>query len=242
MELKLKDSNDSVEERKFKVAGNDDKESLDVGGDSIQSDMYVNNPVRITNTAVPPTPSPKKEGFDAMVLVKWIIIIALVVVAVSLVKGLISPKATDVTKFVNYDYEQLQDAIDQDIKKDTDMSSKITHYSNGTVTVDSAEGIGIVYIDGAQKGLHIDDKKYCMFGISMGDGETTIEDNITYDYTEYMLVLNDLAGGQSTATIYYNTTKNDCLVVFVNDKSARVVAITYFNDYKLFSTNLDTIE
>ena len=177
-----------------------------------------------------------------MDIVKWVVIIALVVVAVSLVKGLISPKATDVTKFVNYDYDQLKDAIDEDIEKDTDMSSKITHYSNGTVTVDSAEGIGIVYIDGARKGLHIDDKKYCMFGISLGDGETTIEDNITYDYTEYMLVLNDLAGGKSTATIYYNTSKNDCLVVFVNDKSARVVAMTYFNDYKLFSTNLDTIE
>lgn len=240
MELKLKDSNEENKpQTKYRVQESTDEETKVTDS---QDGMYYNNPVKITNTVVTPTVSNKKSGFDAMDIVKWVVILALVVVAVSLVKGLISPKATDVTKFVNYDYDQLQDAIDEDIEKDTDMSSKITHYSNGTVTVDSAEGIGIVYIDGAQKGLHIDDKKYCMFGISLGDGETTIEDNITYDYTEYMLVLNDLAGGKSTATIYYNTSKNDCLVVFVNDKSARVVAMTYFNDYKLFSTNLDTIE
>ncbi len=240
MELKLKDSNEENKpQTKYRVQESTDEETKVTDS---QDGMYYNNPVKITNTVVTPTVSNKKSEFDAMNIVKWVVIIALVVVAVSLVKGLISPKATDVTKFVNYDYDQLQDAIDEDIEKDTDMSSKITHYSNGTVTVDSAEGIGIVYIDGARKGLHIDDKKYCMFGISLGDGETTIEDNITYDYTEYMLVLNDLAGGKSTATIYYNTSKNDCLVVFVNDKSARVVAMTYFNDYKLFSTNLDTIE
>ena len=240
MELKLRDSNEENKpQTKYRVQESADEENKVTDS---QDGMYYNNPVKITNTVVTPTVSNKKSEFDAMVIVKWVVIIALVVVAISLVKGLISPKATDVTKFVNYDYNQLQDAIDEDIEKNTDMSSKITHYSNGTVTVDSAEGIGIVYIDGAQKGLHIDDKKYCMFGISLGDGETTIEENITYDYTEYMLVLNDLAGGKSTATIYYNTSKNDCLVVLVNDKSARVVAMTYFNDYKLFSTNLDTIE
>lgn len=243
MELKLKDSNDSSEEKKFKVDHNEeDREALGAGDDKFRSEMYVNNPVRITSTVVAPTPSAPKSGFDAMVLVKWVVIIIVAVVAFNLIKGLVNPKAVDVTGYGNYDTAQLEKAIDETLEKNTAMSNKITHYSNGTVTVDSAEGIGVVYIDGEQKGLHIDEKKYCMYGISIGDGERVAEENMTYDYTDSMLVINDIAVGNSTAVFYYNTTKNDCLVVFVNDNSARIVAMTYFNDYKLISTNLSSIE
>ena len=51
-----------------------------------------------------------------------------------------------------------------------------------------------------------------------------------------------MVGGQSTAWFYYNSANNDCMVIIVNDNSARVVAMTYFNDYKLISENLSGID
>ena len=81
-----------------------------------------------------------------------------------------------------------------------------------------------------------------MFGISIGDGEFKIDDNLTYEYDESFNVLDDMLGGKSTAVFYYNKANNDCLVIFINDKSARVVAMTYFNDYKLVTQNLSGLE
>ena len=102
--------------------------------------------------------------------------------------------------------------------------------------------IEVAYLLEGESTVWIDDKKYNMLGIHIGDGEYKIEDNITFEYDEYFSVLNDMAGGNSTALFYFNTAKNDCLVITVNDKSARVVAMTYFNDYKLISKNLSGLD
>ena len=243
MDLKLKN-----DEQEKKV----DKKPMDLSDDYIagiephnnsgmSGSPYTNNPVRISSTAVVPTQT-TKSGFDVMGIIKWIIIAVVVVVGVKLVSGIVKPKVTDVTGYKDMDSSMLQEQLDVTFESNCDMDKQITHYSNGTVTVDGDGEIGIVYIDGKQKGIHINNKKYSMYGVSIGDGEYKIDDVLTYEYEECFNVLDDMAGGKSTASFYYNTKNNDCLVLIINDNSARVVAITYFNDYKLISKNLSGLD
>lgn len=249
MELKLKnDVQEGKTEKKLEdlsdeyIQGKEDLYSLADNNSPINGTMYTNNPVKISTTVVAPVTGKNKNEFDVMGIVKWVVIAVMIIVGVKLVSGLVNPKSIDVTGYVDLEADELTKKLDVSLGADSDMSSKVPHYSNGTVTVDGNGEIGVVYIDGKRKGIHTDDKKYNMFGIYIGDGEFKIEDNITYDYDEYFSVLNDMAGGNSTAMFYFNETKNDCFVITVNDKSARVVAMTYFNDYKLISENLSGLD
>lgn len=245
MELKLKDETQEKKvEKKLEDLSDDyiagiEPHKMDVG---ISGSPYISNPVKISTTVSSPSQSKSSSSFDIMGIVKWIVIIAIVVVGVKFVSGIINPKVIDVTNYVDMDAAQLEKELDIELESDSSMKAQITHYSDGTVTVDGDGKIGVVYIDGKHKGLHINDKKYNMFGISIGDGEYKIDDNITYDYEKQFNVLDDMIGGKSTATFYYNTQNNDCLVVIINDNSARVVAMTYFNDYKLISKNLSGLD
>lgn len=163
-------------------------------------------------------------------LLKWIILIALVVVVGSELKDLINQPCTDVTDMVGLKTEELESRLGITMVRDSDMSKKINHYSKGKISVDSDKGIGVVYIDGRHAGLHIDNRKYCMYGVKMGDAEISLEKKITYDYEDVFEVADDMLGGSSAASFYYNKKKGDCLVVIINNTSGRVVAMTYFND------------
>ncbi len=239
MELKLKDEiKEETQERKFSV-----KKSEEVEDNSIVSPKPTftePEPVRLTATEIKATTA--KSSNNIMGIVKWVVILVIVLLGVKLVAGIINPKVVDVGLYVDLEKDALETKLDVELQNDSAMAGRITHYSNGTITVEGDGEIGVVYIDGARKGIHIDDKKYMLYGLSIGDGEYQIEDKIAYDYDNYFNVLNDMVGGNSTAWFYYNTARNDCIVVFVNDKSARVVAMTYFNDYKLISENLSGID
>ncbi len=239
MELKIKEEvSEEAQERKFSV-----KQSVDFGDDNIVTPkpaFVEQEPVRITATEIKATTA--KSSNNIMGIVKWVVIFAIVLIGVKLVAGIVNPKTTDVSLYVDMEKADLEAKLDVELANSPNMVSRITHYSNATVTVDGNGKIGVVYIDGVRKGIHTDDKRYKMYGVSIGDGEYQIEDNMTYDYESYFNVLNDMVGGNSTAWFYYNSAKNDCMVVIVNDKSARVVAMTYFNDYKLISENLSGID
>lgn len=234
MELKLKD--DSQEKKVEK------KPPVDLSDDyiaGIETPSAATGPVKISTYVA--TPTPTKSSFDVMGIVKWVVIIALVIVGVKLVSSLIT-KSTDVTAYVNLEATELEDKLGITLESDSSMKNQITHYSNATVTVDGDGEIGVVYLDGKRKGIHINDKKYNMFGVSIGTAEYKMEDVLTYDYEKSFNVLDDMLGGSSTAYFYYNTKNNDCLVIILNDNSARVVAMTYYNDFKLISQNLSGLD
>ncbi|MBE5954616.1 MAG: hypothetical protein E7257_10785 [Lachnospiraceae bacterium] len=239
MELKIKDEvKEEAQERTFSV-----KKLEEVGDEKVSAPNTLFSepePVRITATEIKAATA--KSGNNIMEIVKWVVILAVVLLGVKLVAGIVNPKTTDVSLYVDMEKDALEAKLDVELENSPNMVNRITHYSNGTVTVDGDGKIGVVYIDGVRKGIHIDDKRYKMYGVSIGDGEYQIEDNITYDYENYFNVLNDMVSGNSTAWFYYNSSQNDCMVVIVNDNSARVVAMTYFNDYKLISENLSGID
>lgn len=181
----------------------------------------------------------KKKAWST--LVNWLILISLVIVVGRQLKELIFPPCTDVTGMVNMKTEELEKELDITLVRGSDKSKKINHYSEGTVSVDSYKGIGVVYIDGKHVGLHIDSRNYSMYGVKIGDAEISLDNKITYNYKEVFEVIDDIADGTSTATFYYNKKQGDCLVVICNDVSNRVVAMTYFNDLDRVTERLSGI-
>lgn len=163
-------------------------------------------------------------------LLKWIVMISLLVVAGSFIKEELYPPCTDVTNMMDMDTEKLERTLGITMVRESKMYKKINHYSRGKASTDSDTGIAVVYIDGKRIGLHIDSRKYSMYGLHIGDTQMSVDRKTTYEFDSMFDVYDDIVNGTSTATFYYNKKNNDCLVVICNDRSNRVVALTYFND------------
>lgn len=180
----------------------------------------------------------RRKNTGLKTLVKWIVIIFLIVTAGKWIVNFIAPECTDVTDMTDMKTEELEAALQISMVRNSDMSKKINQYSEGQVSVDSADGIGVVYIDGRHTGLHIDSRRYSMYGLHIGDPELVVEDRITYEYGGCFEVINDMFEGHSTASFYYNKKRGDCLTVICNDHSHRIVALTYFNDLNKVTESL----
>lgn len=167
-------------------------------------------------------------------ILKWAILIFIVIYAGKAIYNFIFPEVTDLTPYLTMSKYDLERTLGVSLSDKPNMVKKIYEFTEGEITVDGSEknDIGIVYIDGKQSGLHTDSRIYSMYGIKLGDAALYLEDNITYPYERTYEVLNDIGQGSSTATFYQNYTRNDCLVVVINDTSGRVVALTYFSDGK----------
>ncbi len=238
MEFKLKDENETTKKKSVKLVFDDAGKEDDVA----EMGGYVSNPVRISTTVTPPEPAKHTMDSDVFKIIKWVVLIAIVVVAAKFIIKRVNPEVTDVTGLVNKNTAEVEQTLDITLTKNSDMNTKINHYSNGKVTVDGNGEIGVVYIDGRYAGLHIDSKKYSMYGVKIGDGQMDAEGNMTFSYNDTMNVLEDMMQGNSTAVFYEGATKGDCLVVIYNDYSNRVAAVTYFKDYSKVTENLSSLD
>lgn len=164
------------------------------------------------------------------ILLKYIFLILLVLIVGNWAIAHISFNSTDVTDMVNMDKGQIEEILQISMMENSDMAKRITQYSKGKLTVDGEKGIGVAYIDGVRAGLHIDNKKYSMYNIHIGDTQQTAEDEMTYVYDNSFTVLKDLYQSNITVVFYVNQRQNDCLVVVYNNYSNKIMAVTYFNN------------
>ncbi len=176
-------------------------------------------------------------------IIKFLIVVSLIVLGAKYAVEYFMPNITDITHLVNERKVVVEQSLGVTLSKDPDMVKEIFAYTEGQITVDgnSEIGVGIVYINGNQIGLHVNSKEYGIYGVKKGDTVVGVETNMTYEYEECFEVINDLMEGNSTSTYYYNRRNNDCLVVTSNDVSNRVVAITYFNNLSRVTEGLTSL-
>ncbi len=167
-------------------------------------------------------------------LIKWFIVIAIVVMLVEAFNNFVNPETEDIVYLANKTKAEMESTLGCSLSQNDTMASRIYAYTEGELTLDwnSDEGFGIIYIDDKQAGIHTDNRLYSMYNIKIGDPVIGVKDDITFSYDENFEVLDDLYGGSSTATFYYNNTRKDCLVVIANDTTNRVVALSYYTDGK----------
>ncbi len=178
------------------------------------------------------TGSFKKEKSIGGLVIKLLIIGGLIAAAVFLVMKIFFPKVKDISNCVNMDSAALEKELGVKLERNDKTAGRVRQYSSGNVTTDGNGDIAVLYLDGKQFGIHIDNKKYSIYGIKIGDTLIDVRNNITYKYENTFNVMNDLYSGKSTSDFYFSRATNDCLMLTYNDTSGRVVAITYFNDFR----------
>lgn len=145
---------------------------------------------------------------------------------------LLMQKGKDITDYLRCDEAAIASELKLDLLDRPEMVGHIHQWSTGEVSVKGTEDFGVVYIDGKQAGIHVESKKYTMYGLQLGEGEKHAYENMSYDFEDFHAVLNDMAEGKTTTYYYYNTQKNDCIAMTINDTTCRIVGLTYFYDYQ----------
>ncbi len=151
---------------------------------------------------------------------------------------LLSSSGEDISQYLGYKESELADFLKLEFKDAPERVKKIQQYSGGTVTVRAADELEVIYINGEQVGVATDGRDYRFFGVGINDSEKDALEKMTFKYDYSFNVMNDLVGGHSKSFYYCDTAKNTCLVLTVNDSSARVAYMTYYTDFNLISKDL----
>lgn len=154
------------------------------------------------------------------------------------IKYVVSSSGKDITSDLTKPESDI--ALDLGIKfeQNDGKAKSIPQYSNGTVTVRSGRDLNVIYINGKQIGVNTNGRLYRFFDVGINDAEKDALDNMTYEYDDCMILLDDVTNGESDTYFYYNEKKNDCLVLTVNNRSNRIADMTYYTDYKKVTEKL----
>ncbi len=184
-------------------------------------------------------------GSNRGIIYKIIGVLILGVVIFFVIKGIrymLNSGGQDITEYLSASEVELQDHLNLKFEENDQRAKNVPQYSGGTVTVHSANGLDVVYIDGKQVGVATDSRDYRFYGVGINDADKDVYDLLTYPKTSSFVMLNDLMGGNSDSTFYYDKSNNTCLVITVNKKNNRVVYMAYFTDLALITKNVSGLE
>ena len=157
---------------------------------------------------------------------------------IKVVNHMVNSGGKDISDYLSGSEADLARELNLTFEQHDERAPMIQQYSGGTVTVRSAGELEVIYINGKQVGVATEGRDYRFFGIGINDMGPKLESLITYKYEKVFVVMNDLTGGSSESRYFYNTNDNTCLVITLNNKTNRVVYMTYFTDFALISKDL----
>lgn len=176
-------------------------------------------------------------------LVIFLIAAGLLIMVGKTIVAKLMPEGTDVTSMLEKPEVELESALGISLTDNTTWASNMIQYSGGEMAIRSNEDIGVVYIDKKRVGMHINSNKYTMYGIQVGMAEQKVYDTLSNNEfkADNFLELIDDSGKKGTTTYYYyNQSRNDCIAIVLSESTNRVVAMTYYNNYKLIMKNADS--
>lgn len=242
MGLQLKGENENAEKNNI-TQDVDRKEQNPWDAPKAKDDLF-EEPVVVYNTVTAQAAGERNEDNPiGGMIVK--IIVAFVVCGVLIFGGkkivsVLMPEGTDITPILKENSDVIASQLGVTFTDNPSWVSNIYHFAEGTTTVKAAEDIGIVYLNGKQAGVHITDKTYTIFDVQIGDGEAEMYNHTTYPYDNFISVVDTVNGGKSSLYIYYSQSRNDCIVFMINNTTNRIQSMTYYSNYKLMTTNMDT--
>ena len=141
-------------------------------------------------------------------------------------------KKNKFTQYVDQNKETILTTHKLNVAEAPYMKDKIYKYTDKELSVDkdSKTGFSFIYLDGEYAGIHIDSKKYSIFGLQVGDAEISVENKITYEYDNSFQVIDEIERGVSDTCFFENSNNNTGLALTVNNATNCIVAITYYTD------------
>lgn len=168
-------------------------------------------------------------------------LIGLLVLAILVIVGKIIffPTPKDLTDSAKLSEEELASKFHITFQRDETMDKYIPQWTNGsTIEAKTGKGLTVYSVDGVYSGFHFDTKKWTVYGLKVGMAVQDIDGAITFNYEDSFMVLNDVLGGNSSADYYYNTATNEMLTVTISDRTGRIAAISYTNNFRKVTENL----
>lgn len=152
--------------------------------------------------------------------------------------SVVKPEGQDITALLKNRGDAIAGELGVTFMDNPSWAANVYEYSESDPIIKGAEGVGVVYMDGRQVGVHIANKEYTMFGVQVGDGEQHMYNNTTYPYDSFVSILNTMSS-KATVYIYYNEKQNDCIFFLINNTTNRIESMTYFYDYKEMTEELE---
>ncbi|MGN0437601.1 MAG: hypothetical protein ACI4F4_03690 [Lachnospiraceae bacterium] len=238
MGLQLKNSENS------NVANNKSADSnpWDVRPKTDLENKY-DEPVVIKSAKIPEertTVAPNATNYVKIVIL-LLIAAGLLLIIGKVIVSIIYPKGTDETALLRKSDKEIASTIGFELTDQPAIASSIVQYSkNGVLTAKGmSEGVSVIYMDGKQFGVFINEKHYTMYGIQVGMGEKEVHDNMTYQYENFIEILG-ADNNKNRIYIYYNQANNDCVEITYNSTTNRVLTVTYMYDFKKICEEMDT--
>ena len=157
------------------------------------------------------------------------------------IRHLLFADGTDITKEVKLSEEEIASDLGIKFKDDDSELYKIPRYTNAKMTVRAGDELNIVYANGKQVGVNTCGRKYKLFEIGINEPGYNVTKKMTFEYDDVMMVLNDMFEGNTEASFYRNYSTNECFVVVVSKSTNRVIGVTYYNNLKKMTENLESL-
>ncbi len=208
--------------------------------------------IKTTSTYVPPK-GQKKFRIPAG-LIGALVFIVVVAAVLALVPKMM--KAKDITAYKNQTKDQLAASLGVTFEENEGYLANIFNpghegtYKIYTNPSNNAKHIGVIEYEGKQVGLLIDDSKYSIFGMRVGDMESDLvkqaleNHNVVTDQGSYGVKESGEYipnGGMIRSSVYllYGT-DGSLIVLKCNNASHRVACIEYYPDGTFFSDVLSS--
>ncbi|MGN0495563.1 MAG: hypothetical protein ACI4GW_04995 [Lachnospiraceae bacterium] len=239
MALQLKDDKKSTG-----ATGLEDRQLTDNPWDNPKN-MDLDEPYSTTKSIKSTYVPEKKKNHimdGIMKIIVFLIVGGLLIILGKAIVSKLMPEGTDVTKILSKPEMELEKDLGITFTDNTTWARNMIQYSGGEMTIRSNEDIGVVYIDNKRVGVHIESNKYTMYGIQVGMGEKKVYDTLssTYQFDNFMTLVDNDGKKGTTTYYYYRARKNDCIAIVIKNNTNRVDSVTYYNNYKLIIKEADT--
>lgn len=200
----------------------------------------IEEPIHTTSTSIP-TESKKEFHIPGFVIVIVILIIA-GLLAKSFIPKLL--ETTDITNIAKSPKETMETELGISLSESESFVNTLGIPNSDTTGfqtfTDDGNNYGLIYYNNQQYGVTFNSKKYSIFGIKIGDSESSLimnsEENNTlaadsgigYSYSYYFESFKEDV--QYSSDYYFVGTDGSILVLRCNNSSHRVVSIEYYYD------------
>ena len=147
------------------------------------------------------------------------------------IKYTIDAEGRDLTPFTGYSEPKLEKELGTTFKDNDALAIDIPIHPEGSVSVRTDGRVNLVYVDGKRVAINTSSRKYGLYNIMINEPEIEAVKHTSFLYDGTGFLLDDFLGGTSKTYYYYSSVRNNGIAMTVNDKSNRIVSLTYISDY-----------
>ena len=147
----------------------------------------------------------------------------------------IQSKGRDVTTLLRMTEFKIAQNTETTFHEDNSILAELPFTLGENVTVHTNGTLNIIYIDGRKIGVNTSSRKYRFYNMAINQPELEAYHHTSFQSEDSVKIGQNQLDVFSYSYLYYNSVKNDCMLITVNNTSHRIASMTYFSDYRLIA-------